>query len=174
MREYHQKHSVTNTPRPLWAPWRIEYIREDKVDDSCFLCRAPQEHETENLVIARGNQCFVMLNAFPYNSGHVLISPFEHVADLEELDDNVHHELMDLIVKTKTVLRNVMWPDGFNVGFNLGSAAGAGVEEHIHGHIVPRWEGDTNFMPVLSNTRVVPEALEDTAKLLREKWETSQ
>ena len=172
MRDYHQKHSVTNTPRPLWAPWRIEYIRENKDDDNCFLCRAPQEAESENLVIARGQQCFVMLNAFPYNSGHVLVSPYEHVADLAELEAGVHHELMDLIVKTKTVLKNVMYPDGFNVGFNLGSAAGAGVEEHLHGHIVPRWEGDTNFMPVLSNTRVVPEALEDTAKLLREKWET--
>ena len=174
MREYHQKNSVTNTPRPLWAPWRIEYIREDKDDDGCFLCQAPLEHERENLVIARGKQCFVMLNAFPYNSGHVLISPYEHVADLGELETSVHHELMDLIVKTKTVLKNVMYPDGFNVGFNLGRAAGAGVEEHIHGHIVPRWEGDTNFMPALSNTRVVPEALEDTAKLLKEKWESAQ
>lgn len=171
MTNYHQREPVTNSPRPLWAPWRIEYIRHNNDDDSCFLCKVPEEDTEDNLIIARGEYSFLMLNAFPYNSGHTLVAPYKHVADLSDLSRQAREEIMEFIVAIKKVLAAAMYPDGFNVGFNLGSAAGAGVEEHVHGHIVPRWSGDTNFMPVLSDTRVVPESLEDTAKLLREVWE---
>ena len=158
--------------RPLWAPWRIEFIRGEK-DNGCFLCA--NEHynpksKEEASIIFRGKSCFVMLNRFPYNSGHMLISPYRHVGDLAELTVEERHELMDLCVDCRKVLQAAMAPAAFNVGFNLGAAAGAGVADHIHMHIVPRWVGDTNFMPVLADTRCVPETIEKTAELLRNTW----
>jgi len=163
--------SRQETSRPLWAPWRIEYIRGPK-PDGCFFCdkAATPEADAENHVVARGKRCFVLLNDFPYNSGHLMVAPFRHVADLADLDVEERAELFELMIRAEEVLRRVMNPEGFNIGFNIGAAAGAGVRDHVHGHIVPRWVGDTNFMPVIGDTRVVPESLEATARLLREAW----
>ena len=157
--------------RPLWAPWRIDFIRSKKVD-KCFLCLEQENHkkDIENLIISREKTCFVILNRYPYNSGHLMIAPYRHIGDIELLTKEELHEIMDLTVKTKRVLAKIMQPEGLNVGFNLGRAAGAGVEDHIHMHIVPRWNGDTNFMPVISDINVVPEALKETAKLIRNAW----
>jgi len=158
--------------RPLWAPWRIEFIRGEK-DKKCFLCDNEQKNSTskeEDLIIYRGKTCFVIINRYPYNSGHMMVSPYRHIGDIEELSIEERHELMDLSVDCKKVLQAVMNPDAFNMGFNLGNAAGAGIADHLHMHIVPRWNGDTNFMPVLADTRCVPEALDETAKILRKAW----
>ena len=162
-----------SSDRPLWAPWRIEFIRGEK-EDTCFLCDNAQSNpdsQEEPLIIYRGKTCFVIVNRYPYNSGHMMAAPYRHIGDIEKLTVEERHELMDLCVDCKKVLKAAMYPDAFNVGFNLGHAAGAGVAEHIHMHIVPRWNGDTNFMPVLADTRCVPEAIEKTAELLRKTWE---
>lgn len=160
--------------RPLWAPWRMAFIGGPK-RDGCFLCEkgAPEAAgDPANLIVARGATAYVLLNAYPYNSGHLLIAPYRHVADLTDLTPEELAELMDLTVKAEKAMVRAMRPQGFNFGFNLGAAAGAGVPGHVHGHLVPRWVGDTNFMPVLGNTRVVPQALEDTADLLRRHWQS--
>ncbi len=156
----------------LWAPWRIEYIRDIKQDE-CFICEkldAGAREDENNLIIVRGENSLVLLNAYPYNSGHLLVAPFRHVADITDLNDDELMEMMQFIQKAKSLLDEVMHPEGYNFGFNLGAAAGAGLRTHVHGHLVPRWTGDTNFMPVIGNTRVVPEALLDTARLLRDAW----
>lgn len=123
------------------------------------------------MIVARGENCFILMNAFPYNSGHVLIAPYDHVPDLADLSAEVQSEIMAMTVRIKAVIARLLNPNGFNFGFNFGTAAGAGLEEHLHGHLVPRWFGDTNFMPVIGDVRVMPEALADTAKLLRGAWE---
>lgn len=122
-------------------------------------------------VVARADTTFVLLNQFPYNSGHLLISPNRHVDNLGALSAEERNEIMELVVKATAALTRVMAPEGFNVGFNIGEVAGAGLADHIHCHVVPRWKGDTNFMPVLSGSNVVPESLDDTAQLLRDAWE---
>ncbi len=156
--------------RPLWAPWRIEYIRNPKTHQ-CFLCEKGAANDDEqNFVIARASSTFLLLNTYPYNSGHVMVAPLRHCADLMDLNVAERAELLEMAVHMERVLRTAMNPDGFNFGFNLGEAAGAGLKEHVHGHLVPRWAGDTNFMPVLSGTDVVPEALHDTTQLLRDAW----
>lgn len=158
--------------RPLWAPWRIKIIREKK-EKRCFMCdqKKPAKHyPEEELIVHRGKQVFVILNRYPYNSGHLLIVPYRHVADIAVLTKTERLEIMDLGVDAKNVLDKLMHPDGYNVGFNLGPAAGAGIADHIHMHLVPRWVGDCNFMPVIGDSRVVPEALETTAKLIRDAW----
>jgi len=157
--------------RPLWAPWRITFIRSPK-DHRCFLCDKRDDLKTpdEDMMIYRGRENFVILNRYPYNSGHVLVAPYRHIGDIAELTASERGEMMDLLVEAKQLLQRLLNPQGFNIGFNLGAAAGAGVADHIHQHIVPRWNGDTNFMPVIGDTRVVPEALEQTAALLRESW----
>lgn len=158
--------------RPLWAPWRIEFIRGEKGKD-CFLCENEQinpDSQEEALIVYRGKTCFVIVNRYPYNSGHMMVTPYRHIGDIEKLTAEERHELMDLCVDGKKVLHAAMQPDAFNVGFNLGNAAGAGLAEHLHMHIVPRWNGDTNFMPVLTDTRCVPEAIEKTTEILRNTW----
>lgn len=157
--------------RPLWAPWRIEFIRAPK-GGGCFLCgkESPGASDEEPLVVARLERCFVILNRYPYNSGHLMVAPYRHVGDIEALDPEESHGIMDACVDAKRVLAGLLRPDGFNIGFNLGLAAGAGLAEHLHLHIVPRWNGDTNFMPVIGSSRVVPEALADTAMLIRKEW----
>ncbi len=161
-----------STDRPLWAPWRIEFIRGEK-EKRCFMCDLEQPGtfpQEEALIVYRGKTAFVILNRYPYNSGHLLVAPYRHLGDISELTAEERVEIMDLCIKGKEVLEKLMKPSGYNVGFNLGAAAGAGVADHIHLHIVPRWNGDTNFMPVIGDTRVVPEALEDTAELIRKAW----
>ncbi len=155
--------------RPLWAPWRINFIRSEK-DTGCFLCDNHSEDsnsDEDELIVFRGETCFIILNRYPYNSGHLLIAPYRHVGDIVELSSTELHEIMDLTVLAKQVLGQTMQPDAFNAGLNLGTAAGAGIADHVHMHIVPRWNGDTNFMSVIDDVRVVPEALVVTAELLR-------
>jgi len=152
---------------PLWAPWRIDYILGPKAD-GCFLCEAavgPPSEET--LVVHRGESASVLLNRYPYAPGHLLVAPHRHVGDLLELDDAVHQECSGLVRRSVAVLTAAMAPDGFNVGINLGEAAGAGVPGHLHWHVVPRWRSDTNFMPVVGDVRVVPEHLRTTWRKLR-------
>ncbi|MCF6175555.1 MAG: HIT domain-containing protein [Victivallaceae bacterium] len=155
--------------RPLWAPWRIEFIRSEK-DSTCFLCDNPVVNpgsQEEELIVFRGETCFIILNRYPYNSGHLLIAPYRHIGDIAELPTTELHEIMDLTVLAKQVLSQTMNPDAFNAGLNLGVASGAGIADHVHMHIVPRWTGDTNFISVIDDVRVVPEALTVTAELLR-------
>lgn len=157
----------------LHAPWRIDYILSPKSppgDESLFTRIARSQDDEENLVVYRARQSFVLLNRYPYNGGHLMVVPYKETANLDDLEDA---ELSELMLNTRLsirVLKAVMNPDGFNVGLNLGKVAGAGIEEHLHYHIVPRWNGDTNFMPVIANAGVVPEALLETAAKLREAF----
>jgi ATP adenylyltransferase len=154
---------------PLHAPWRIDYILAPKASDSgeLFVRIGQSNDDEEKLVIARGRTCFALLNAWPYTGGHLMVVPYRKVPDLAELTDEELTELMKLSQRCQKALREVMNPQGFNIGINIGKAAGAGVEEHIHIHIVPRWVGDTNFMPVLAQKTVVPQALKEVAAQLR-------
>jgi ATP adenylyltransferase len=149
--------------RPLWAPWRIEYILAPKSGE-CIFCEAVAGDAAQaRWVVERGEHCFTMLNAYPYAPGHVLIAPNRHVAELDGLTNEEMLELMALARRAVAAQRKAMSPDGFNLGVNLGRVAGAGIADHLHLHVVPRWEGDTSFMPVLDDTRVIPQAL-DAAK----------
>jgi ATP adenylyltransferase len=154
--------------RPLWAPWRIEYITSDKGGDCVFCTAAAADDDETGHVVERGTTCFTMLNAFPYTSGHVMVVPYRHVGELDDLDDAELLELMRLTRRAMAAIRQRMRPDGFNVGLNLGQVAGAGFADHVHLHVVPRWGGDTNFMPVLADTRVVSQALDDARRILAE------
>jgi len=154
----------------LHAPWRIEYIlspKEDLTGGSLFIRIAQSSDDEKNLVIARARTCFALLNRYPYNGGHVLVVPYKQAADLGELTEGETLDLMTLTRRCTEALKQVMKPDGFNIGINLGRVAGAGVEGHLHIHVVPRWSGDTNFMAVLADTRVVPQALAAVAAQLR-------
>ena len=148
--------------RPLWAPWRIEYVRGPKPGECIFCAAAASDDDARHHVVHRGDRALVMLNAFPYASGHLMVAPHRHVASLEDLEAEERDELGELTVRALRALRAALRPDGFNVGVNLGEVAGAGFADHVHQHVVPRWEGDVNFMPVVGDTRVLPEALADT------------
>ena len=155
----------------LHAPWRIQYIKAPKQprSDASLFTRIAQSNEDEkNYVVYRGKSCFALLNTYPYNGGHLMVVPYREVSDLDGLTEDELKELMVVARLCQTALKEVMQPDGFNIGLNLGKVAGAGISEHLHLHIVPRWNGDTNFMPVLGQTNVLPEALEDTSRKLRE------
>ena len=155
----------------LWAPWRYEYIKSNasENDDSCLFCRVISEGDDEkNLIIYRGRNAYIMLNRYPYNNGHLMIVPYNHLSEIYMLNDDEMLEVMKLSSLSVKVLRNEFSPEGFNIGLNLGKIAGAGIDEHLHIHIVPRWKGDTNFMPVIADTKVIPEALKDTYRRLRE------
>jgi ATP adenylyltransferase len=138
----------------------MEYIEGEK-DDECIFCAR------RDYVVAEGERCFVMLNAYPYTNGHVMVSPYEHVPTLEQLDDDTLLELMTLVRRSLGAIRDAYGPEGFNIGVNEGKAAGAGIEEHVHMHVVPRWGGDTNFMPVTGGVRVLPQSLEESHTKLR-------
>lgn len=151
----------------LWAPWRMEYILGEQ-STGCILCEKPKEScDEKNRILFRGQRCFVMMNLFPYNSGHLMIAPYRHSPSLIELCQEDLFELILVAQKTEAILKDFYKPDGFNMGFNIGKVAGAGIEEHVHLHIVPRWSGDTNFMPVLADIKVVPEHLERSYSQLR-------
>ncbi|MGQ3685128.1 MAG: HIT family protein [Candidatus Loosdrechtia sp.] len=152
----------------IWAPWRITYIKENPEDKGCFLCNAFKDNcDEKNLVIYRGKECFCIFNKYPYNSGHLMITPNKHKADISDLTDKEMLEIMQLTRDMKETLTRIMKPEGFNIGINLGKPAGAGLVGHFHLHIVPRWNGDTNFMPVISEVKVIPQSLENLYKELK-------
>jgi ATP adenylyltransferase len=152
-------------PKRLWAPWRLEYIQQADEIPGCIFCDAD-----EQMVVHRGEQAVVLLNKFPYASGHLMVAPLRHAGELEELADEEALEIHRLASAGIQALRDAYRPDGFNLGWNLGRVAGAGIVDHVHLHVVPRWAGDTNFMPVLADVKVLPEALEDTRARLRSSW----
>ena len=154
----------------LWAPWRMEYIMENDKPDDCIFCVGRHEDASDlerRLILYTGELSMVMMNRYPYNNGHLLVAPMKHTGELDELEQEVMKDLMSVTRSTISILKEVMNPEGFNVGINLGLVAGAGVLEHLHIHIVPRWNGDTNFMAVLGQTRVIPEHLLETYRKLR-------
>ena len=155
----------------LWSPWRSKYIeslKEEKSDSNCIFCDALDKdiNELNNLVVRKSDKTIVMMNLYPYNNGHLMILPKRHIGSLEQLTSDESHELMDELLLSEKVLRKIFDPHGFNVGANLLRAGGAGIEDHIHFHIVPRWNGDTNFMPVLGEVKVISQDLIETKKRL--------
>ncbi|MBL4884107.1 MAG: HIT domain-containing protein [Planctomycetaceae bacterium] len=181
----------------IWAPWRLAYVagdsdekkpnnsktdcKEESTQDhqeekECFLCKYLKEETSQdrkNLLFLRGEQAMVVFNRYPYNNGHMLITPREHLSDLLEIPADVQAECQQLLAQMVTLLRETIQPDGFNIGLNLGSVAGSGLPGHLHWHIVPRWEGDTNFMPVVGNTKVIPQSMEALYDLLSEKLDSA-
>jgi ATP adenylyltransferase len=168
----------------LWAPWRLGYIKGEKpetppivaerflpgADQACFLCQAaPEGEDHERLVVHRGDLTVTVLNRYPYNNGHLLIAPKRHLACPEEIDDGTHLELMQMLRRVILALKKTIQPEGFNVGLNLGKVAGAGLPGHMHWHVVPRWNGDTHFMPILAGVRVIPQSLEELWELIKEE-----
>jgi len=154
----------------IWAPWRLAYVKDASKDsgEECIFCAKPRDDDDEaNLIVHRGERCFVILNLYPYTNGHLMVAPYEHVGSLPELEAETIGEMMALSQQAIRVLDDTYDPHGYNVGFNQGRVAGAGVEHHIHMHVVPRWGGDTNFMPVLADVRVMPQTLEQTYEALR-------
>lgn len=152
----------------LWSPWRMTYIENAKKESGCVFCNAQaKEDNAENLIAFRGKNAYVILNRYPYTSGHLMVIPFVHQANLESLDSETRTEMMELTSQCTTALKNIYKTESFNVGINIGEAAGAGVLGHVHIHIVPRWAGDTNFMTSVGETRVLPESLEDTYKKIQ-------
>jgi ATP adenylyltransferase len=155
----------------IWAPWRIEYIKSQK-PKGCILCDKPAENrDKENYILHRGVKNFIMLNAFPYNPGHLLVAPYRHIPSLDELTEAERNEHYELVSRSIKVLKAVMDPGGFNIGANLGRVAGAGIDQHFHSHVIPRWNGDNNFVPVLTDVRVVPQALAETYDELFAKFQ---
>ncbi len=160
--------------KKLWAPWRMLYIlhADDTAETGCIFCTLPKDDDmAKNYVLYKGSRCFVMLNKFPYNTGHIMVAPYAHKDSIEKLDKQESEELMDLVQKSVEILRKAFSPQGFNIGINIGRVAGAGFDGHVHVHIVPRWNGDTNFMPILADVKVVPEGLDETYRRLRPYFE---
>jgi ATP adenylyltransferase len=157
----------------IWAPWRLEYVKDaskDKESECVFCAALAAGDDRANLIVRRGERCFVILNKYPYTNGHLMVAPYEHVATLQTLDAETIAEMMALAQRGIAALESSYAPHGYNVGVNQGRVAGAGVEHHIHMHVVPRWGGDTNFMPVLGDTRVMNQTLEDSYETLREAF----
>ena len=153
-----------------FTPWRMAYIKaaDASVDTGCVLCeKGRAAPDSENLVLHRGAGCYVIMNLYPYNTGHIMVTPYSHTADLPGLDPAIAVGLFDLTRRSVAVLGQALAPHGFNIGMNLGRTAGAGIDEHLHMHIVPRWNGDANFMPIVGGTKLIPEALEETYAKLR-------
>lgn len=183
-RRVSNQESITNDLRPscpfglatipcmdyLWSPWRYAYITGDEPQPgSCIFCDKPKESDdVRNLIVHRGQECFVILNAFPYTSGHVMIVPYQHTDELQKLSSSSATEMMALTQRLEGVLRLLYRPDGINLGMNIGKAAGAGIAGHLHMHILPRWTADANFISVIGETRVLPEALDTTYKRIKE------
>ncbi len=175
--EFHtnQDESITKVREGrLWAPWRMKYIQAfaSSEEPECFLCENQKMKDNENnLILIRGRHCFIIMNLYPYNNGHLMIAPFRHTGDFLSLTAEETSEASEMIKLSIRALNETMHPHGFNVGLNLGRIAGAGIEEHIHWHIVPRWSGDTNFMPVISETKVVSESLHEGYRRLKKAFE---
>ena len=159
----------------LWAPHRISYLAGENRplpdnDVPCPFCRIPTLDDAEGLIVARGEHAYVVMNLYPYNAGHVLVCTYRHVADLTELERNERNELLELTAHAMKVIRHVSGAQGFNLGMNQGAISGAGIAEHIHQHVVPRWSGDANFMPVIGKTKVISQLLDETRAALTEGW----
>jgi ATP adenylyltransferase len=160
----------------LWAPERLAYIQgenrpeDSSAGDACPFCRAPGDTEESTLVVARGDHAYVVLNLYPYNPGHLLVCTYRHVAGYVDLSVEERHETADLTQRALLALTDAFAPHGFNLGMNQGSVGGAGIAAHLHQHVVPRWGGDTNFMPVVAQTKVMPQSLVDTRDALRAAW----
>ncbi|WP_297887384.1 HIT domain-containing protein [Sulfurihydrogenibium sp.] len=153
----------------LYSPWRSQYIEGLSKSDGCFLCNAFKENDDEkNLILYRGKNAFIIMNLFPYNAGHLMVCPNEHIGDFTKIDEETMCEISLLTQKMVKLLKKVLNPDGFNIGYNIGKSAGAGLETHIHNHVVPRWNGDTNFMPVLGEVRVISQDLKEIYQKLKE------
>lgn len=152
----------------LWAPWRLRYIEEARTPQECIFCeKATEKRDFENFVLQRGKTCFTIMNLFPYANGHLMVAPYKHAPEFANLTDIESLELLKSIGTWIKILKRELRPDGFNVGLNLGKVAGAGVEDHVHFHIVPRWLGDSNFMPVLGEVKIIPEHIETTYRKLK-------
>ncbi|MEM0217918.1 MAG: HIT domain-containing protein [Desulfurococcaceae archaeon] len=157
----------------LWNPWRYEYIKKftsKHKTEECLFCRVQGEKDEDALILHRGSRAFVLLNAYPYNTGHLMIASYKHTGDILELDEETLLEMMILVKKSMKVLREAFKPDGFNIGANIGRAAGAGIPDHFHVHVVPRWVGDTNFIAIIANTKPLPMALHESYSLLKSIW----
>jgi len=156
----------------LWTPWRMNYIKSDKSSGGCVFCNALQYNQDEEmLIVARGSYNFIILNRFPYNSGHLMVVPYVHKSSLETLDPETRVEMIEMVSRAEQILNQVYSPQGFNMGINIGKSAGAGIDTHIHFHVVPRWEGDANFMSTLGETRVLPEELTESYRRIKAAWE---
>jgi len=154
----------------IWAPWRVEYIFSEK-PEGCILCDKPNENkDEENYVLYRGKYNYIMLNKYPYNPAHLLIAPYRHTDTVENLTDEERNEHFELVCRGLGVLRKVYNPHGFNIGANLGRTAGAGIDEHYHSHIIPRWNGDTNYITVMDDVRVIPQAMAETYQQIKDKF----
>jgi ATP adenylyltransferase len=161
--------------KALWAPWRMGYILSNDKDNGCIFCPGKsRDKDEERLILSVGTHTLVVMNRYPYNNGHLLVAPVKHVGGLEQLNDEEALDLLGMVRKTVGILREVMSPEGFNVGLNLGRVAGAGMEEHLHFHVVPRWKGDTNFMTVLGDVRVISEHIKETYKKLLPYYDKSR
>jgi len=155
----------------IWAPWRLAYVKDASKDTECIFCTKPEESDDRAALIAhRGERCYVILNAFPYTNGHLMIAPFEHIGRLQDLDPETLSELTSLASRAMSILDDAYDPEGYNVGCNQGRIAGAGFDSHIHMHVVPRWAGDTNYMSVIADTRVMPQSLEQSFNALAGKF----
>lgn len=166
---------MTSRFEHLWSPHRMVYLRGEgrpASDDAtdCPFCSAPEGDDASGLIVHRGVHAYVVMNLYPYNSGHVLVCPFRHVADYTDLSDGERDEIAGLTQQAMRVIRSVSAAHGFNIGMNQGGIAGAGIAAHLHQHVVPRWGGDTNFMPVIGQTKVMPQLLEETRRLFAEVW----
>ena len=154
----------------MWAPWRIQYILNEK-PEGCILCDKPKENkDVQNYILYRGDKNYIMLNSYPYNPGHLMVAPYRHTGNLEELTAEERNEHFELVCRSVKVLKEAFSPGGFNTGANIGRVAGAGIENHFHSHIVPRWQGDTNYVPVLADLRVIPQALAETYEMLEGRF----
>jgi ATP adenylyltransferase len=152
----------------VWAPWRMPYIEQSEPEPGCVFCsKAAENADEKNLILFRASRCFVIMNLYPYNSGHLMVVPFQHTGHFDSIDAPTGAQVFEVAQLAVHVLEEGMKPSGFNLGINQGTAAGAGVKDHIHLHVVPRWDGDTNFMPVLANAKVIPELLSASARKLR-------
>jgi ATP adenylyltransferase len=155
----------------IWAPWRLAYVKDASKDTECIFCAKPAEgNDEEAFIVHRGERCFVILNTFPYTNGHLMVAPYDHLGRLQDLDSDTVTELMALASRAMAIIEETYGPEGYNVGFNQGRIAGAGFDSHIHMHVVPRWAGDTNYMPVLADTRVMPQSLEQSYAALKGKF----
>jgi ATP adenylyltransferase len=157
----------------IWAPWRLAYVKDASkdIEEECIFCAKPAEDDDEaNLIVHRGESCFVLLNLFPYTNGHLMVAPYEHTGRLQDLSPETVTEMMTLAQRAMSGLEKAYDPHGYNIGFNQGRVAGAGFEHHIHLHVVPRWGGDTNFMPVIADTKVMPQTLEESYAALKDSF----